>query len=294
MKRLAKKSDSAEVDLSDAEFIGPVTTILPAHGWVRLDLRQVWEYRELLYFLTWRDITVRYKQTILGAAWSILQPFLTMIVFSIFFGNMAGLASDGSPYPIFSYTALVPWFFFSTSLTQSSNSLVGNSQLIKKVFFPRLAIPISNVLSPLVDMALAFVVLLLMMPFYGIWPTINFIWLPFFTLLAFITALGVGLWFSALNVEYRDVRYIVPFLSQFWMFASPVVYSSSSIKNPWLQMIYGINPMAGVIDGFRWAILGKTSAPGPIIWVSLVVALVILVSGAFYFRRMEHNFADVV
>jgi lipopolysaccharide transport system permease protein len=281
-------------EIIDAEFVGPVTDIVPARGWASLHLKEVWAYRELLYFLTWRDITVRYKQTVLGAAWAILQPFLSMVVFSLFFGNLAGLSSDGSPYPIFSYTALVPWYFFATGLSQCSNSLVGNSQLIKKVFFPRLVIPISNVLSPLVDMALAFLVLLIMMPVFGIWPTINFIWLPLFTLLAFITSLGVGLWFSALNVEYRDVKYVVPFLSQFWMFASPVVYSSSSIKNPILKLVYGINPMAGVIDGFRWAVLGKTSAPGPMIWVSIVVAIVILISGAFYFRRMEHNFADIV
>jgi lipopolysaccharide transport system permease protein len=281
-------------DGSDSEFVGPITEILPVHGWANLHLKEVWAYRELLYFLTWRDITVRYKQTVLGAAWAVLQPFLSMVAFSLFFGKLAGLSSDGSPYPIFSYTALVPWYFFATGLGQCSNSLVGNSQLIKKVFFPRLVIPISNVLSPLVDMALAFIVLVLMMPFFGIWPTINFLWLPLFTLLAFITSLGVGLWFSALNVEYRDVRYIVPFLAQFWMFASPVVYSSSSIKNPLLKIIYGINPMAGVIDGFRWAVLGRTEAPGPMIWVSTAVAIIILISGAFYFRRMEHNFADIV
>jgi lipopolysaccharide transport system permease protein len=277
------------------EFVGPTTEILPSKGWVSLRLREVWAYRELLYFLTWRDIKVRYKQTVLGAAWAILQPFLTMVVFSLFFGELAGIEPGGDiPYPVFSYAGLVPWTFFVYGLTQSSNSLVGNAQLIKKVFFPRLVVPIASVLSGLVDFGLAFTVLIGMMMVYGISPSMNVLWLPLFLLLAFITALGVGLWLSALNVEYRDIRYMVPFLTQFWMFISPVVYPSSLIENGLLRILYGLNPMVGVLDGFRWAILGTTAAPGPMVAVSAVVAVLVLISGTFYFRRMERSFADVV
>jgi lipopolysaccharide transport system permease protein len=278
---------------ADSEFVGPVSEIAPSRGWVALKLRELWAYRELLYFLVWRDIKVRYKQTALGAAWAIIQPFFTMVVFSVFFGSLAKMPSDGIPYPIFAFTALVPWTFFANGLTQASNSLVGNSALIKKVYFPRLAIPIAGVLSNLVDFALAFVVLLLMMIYFKLWPTAAILWLPLLLLLAFVTALGVGLWFSALNVEFRDVRYVVPFLTQFWMFATPVAYPSSLLHEPW-RTLYGLNPMAGVVEGFRWALLGKASAPGPLIWASAAAALVILVSGAFYFRRMERTFADVV
>jgi lipopolysaccharide transport system permease protein len=229
----------------------------------------------------------------LGAAWAILQPFLNMVVFSLFFGGLAKMASDNVPYPIFSYTGLVPWTFFAYGLGQASNSLVGNSQLIKKVFFPRLVVPIASVLSGLVDFALAFIVLIGMMVVYNIWPTANIIWLPFLLLLTFVTALGVGLWLSALNVEYRDIRYIVPFLTQFWMFLSPVVYPSSLLHEPW-KTLYSLNPMVGVLEGFRWALLGSGSGPGPMILLSAVVSVLLLVSGAFYFRRMERNFADVV
>jgi lipopolysaccharide transport system permease protein len=278
---------------ADSEFVGPVSEIAPSRGWVALKLRELWAYRELLYFLVWRDIKVRYKQTALGAAWAIIQPFFTMVVFSVFFGSLAKMPSDGIPYPIFAFAALVPWTFFANGLTQASNSLVGNSALIKKVYFPRLAIPIAGVLSNLVDFALAFVVLLLMMVYFKIWPTVAILWLPLLLLLAFVTALGVGLWFSALNVEFRDVRYVVPFLTQFWMFATPVAYPSSLLHEPW-RTLYGLNPMAGVVEGFRWALLGNANAPGPLIWASAAAALVILVSGAFYFRRMERTFADVV
>jgi len=277
----------------DSEFVGPVSEIAPSRGWVALKLRELWAYRELLYFLVWRDIKVRYKQTVLGAAWAVIQPFFTMVVFSLFFGSLAKMPSDGIPYPIFAYTALVPWTFFANGLTQASNSLVGNSGLIKKVYFPRLAIPIAGVLSNLVDFALAFVVLLLMMVYFKLWPTAAILWLPLLLLLAFVTALGVGLWFSALNVEFRDVRYVVPFITQFWMFATPVAYPSSLLHEPW-RTLYGLNPMAGVVEGFRWALLGNASPPGPLIWVSAVASIVILVSGAFYFRRMERTFADVV
>ena len=272
----------------------PYRRIQPSKGWVSLQLGELWRYRELLYFLTWRDIKVRYKQTVLGAAWAVLQPFMTMIVFSLFFGGLAKIPSDGVPYPIFSYAALVPWTFFATGLSMSSNSLVGSANLIKKVYFPRLAIPIATVLSGAVDFLIAFVVLIGMMLFFGIVPTANVIFLPFFVLLAFVTSLGVGLWLSAMNVQFRDVRYTVPFLTQFWMFITPIAYPSSMIENETLRAIYGINPMAGVVEGFRWALLGTDSAPGPVIIVSSIAALFLLISGLYYFRRMEKTFADVV
>jgi lipopolysaccharide transport system permease protein len=283
-------------ETSESLFVGPTTDIAPSKGWVSLKLRELWEFRELLYFLTWRDIKVRYKQTILGAAWAILQPFLTMVVFSLFFGQLAKISSGDSniPYAIFSFTGLVPWTFFAYGLTQSSNSLVGNAQLINKVFFPRLVVPIASVLSGFVDFALAFMMLIGMMLVFRISPTVNVLWLPLFLLLAFITALGVGLWLSAMNVEYRDIRYMVPFVIQIWMFISPVAYPSSLIKNSLLRLIYGLNPMVGVLEGFRWALLGSAYAPGPMLWVSVAVSVVLLVTGAFYFRRMERNFADVV
>jgi homopolymeric O-antigen transport system permease protein len=271
-----------------------VIRIQPSRGWASLHLRELWEYRELLYFLTWRDIKVRYKQTILGAAWAIIQPFMTMIVFSLFFGRLAQIPSDGIPYPIFSYAALLPWTFFASGLTNSSNSLVGNANLIQKVYFPRLVVPVSAVLGGLPDFALAFLVLIGMMIFYGIAPTAaSILWLPVFLLLALVTSLGVGLWLSALNVEYRDIRYVVPFLVQFWLFATPVSYPSSLLGEPW-RTLYGLNPMVGVVEGFRWALLGSGSPPGPMVAVSALAAIVILVSGAFYFRRMEKTFADVV
>lgn len=272
----------------------PHIRIQPSKGWVSLKLREVWAYRELLYFLVWRDIKVRYKQTVIGAAWAIIQPFFTMVVFSLFFGQLAGMPSDGIPYPIFSYAALVPWTFFSTGLSQSSNSLVGSANLIKKIYFPRLVIPISSVLSGVVDFVLAFAVLLIMMLVFGIVPTINVVWLPLFLLLALVTSLGVGLWLSAMNVQFRDVRYTVPFLVQVWMYATPIAYSSSLIENDLLRTLYGLNPMVGVVEGFRWALLGTDTQPGPIIAVSSLAAVLLLVSGLFYFRRMEKTFADVV
>ena len=271
----------------------PTLRIAPSKGWVSLRLTELWEYRELLYFLVWRDIKVRYKQTALGAAWAIIQPFFIMVVFSLFFGKLAKVPSDGIPYPIFSFAALVPWTFFVNGLTQSSNSLVGSANLITKVYFPRLTIPIAAVLSGIVDFLLAFVVLLAMMLYYGTMPTVNVLWLPLFVLLALIASLGVGLWLSALNVEYRDVRYVVPFITQFWLFVTPIAYPSSLLAEPW-RTLYGLNPMVGVVEGFRWALLGTKTAPGPMIAVSSTAALVILVSGAFYFRRMEKTFADIV
>ncbi len=272
----------------------PLLVIEPSKGWVSLKLRELWKYRELLYFLTWRDIKVRYKQTVIGAAWAIIQPVMTMVVFSLFFGQLAKIPSDGVPYPIFAYAALVPWTFFAAGLGSSSNSLVGSANLIKKIYFPRLVIPLSAVFSGIVDFALAFIVLIVMMLAFGITPTLNIFWLPFFLVLAFVTSLGVGLWLSAMNVQFRDVQYVIPFLIQFWMFATPIAYPSSLISNEFLRAIYGINPMVGVVEGFRWALLGTNTAPGPVIIVSTLGALGLLVSGAFYFRRMEKTFADVV
>jgi lipopolysaccharide transport system permease protein len=256
-------------------------------------LGEIWRFHELLYFLTWRDIKVRYKQTLLGAAWAILQPVFTMLVFSLFFGKLAGIKSDGVPYPIFAFTALVPWTFFAYGLAQSSNSLVASENLIKKVYFPRLIIPVATVLSGVVDFVLAFVVLLGMMLFYGISPTVNVIWIPLLVLLALVTSLGVGLWLSAMNVQFRDVRYVIPFLTQFWMFATPIAYPASLLSEPW-RTVYGLNPMVGVVEGFRWGLLGTSNAPGSMILVSALAALLILVTGAFYFRRMEKTFADVI
>lgn len=269
-----------------------VLRIEPSRGWVAIKLHELWEYRELLYFLAWRDIKVRYKQTVLGATWAIIQPFFTMIVFSLFFGRLAKIPSDGIPYPLFSYAALVPWTFFANGISQSSNSLVGGANLIKKVYFPRLVMPISGVISGVIDFVLAFIVLLGMMLYYNVFPSLNIIWLPLLFLLSFITSLGVGFWFSAMNVQFRDVRYAVPFLTQFWLFATPIAYPSSLLSEPW-RTLYGINPMVGVVEGFRWALLSTDTAPGPIIVVSTLVALVIMISGAYYFRRMEKTFADV-
>ncbi len=271
----------------------PVTIIEPSRGWVSLKLKELVEYRDLLFFLAWRDISVRYKQTVLGAAWAIIQPFFSMVVFSLFFGNLAKIPSDGLPYPIFSYAALLPWQYFSAAMSGSSNKLVGSASLLTKVYFPRLVIPLSAVLPPVLDFAIAFLVLIGMMVFYGISLTWNALWLPLFLLLALVTALGVGLWLSAMNVQYRDIRYAVPFLLQFWMFASPVTYPSSLVPEEW-RALYGINPMASVIEGFRWALLGSGTGPGPMMAVSVGVALLVLVSGAYYFRRMEKTFADVV
>jgi lipopolysaccharide transport system permease protein len=268
--------------------------IQPSRGWVSLRLHELWAYRELLFFLTWRDIRVRYKQTLLGASWAIIQPFFTMVVFSLFFGRLAGIPSDGVPYPIFSYVALLPWTFFADALGRSSNSVVSSANLIRKIYFPRLVVPISGVISGLPDFFFAFLVLIGMMIFYGITPSlVGLLWLPLFLLLALCTSLGVGLWLSALNAEYRDIRYIIPFLTQFWLFATPVAYPSSLIDEPW-RTVYGINPMVGVVEGFRWALLGTGSPPGAMTLVSALVAVVLLVTGMFYFRRMERTFADVV
>ncbi|MGA3294943.1 MAG: ABC transporter permease [Candidatus Acidiferrales bacterium] len=276
------------------EFAGSnVLWIEPIEGWTTLKLKELWEYRELLYFLVWRDIKVRYKQAALGAAWAILQPLLTMLIFSLFFGRLAKVPSDGIPYPLFSFTALVPWNFFATAIAQSSNSVVGSSNLITKVYFPRLAIPLASVLAGLMDFAISGGVLLVMMAYYRRVPTAHILWLPFFVLLALAAAVGVGFWLSALNVKFRDVRYVVPFLVQFWMFASPIVYPTSLLPARW-RTLYALNPMVGVVDGFRWALLGTHTAPGPIIAASVLATLAFVIGGALYFRRMEAQFADVV
>jgi lipopolysaccharide transport system permease protein len=271
----------------------PHVRLEPASGWVPLELGALWHYHELLYFLIWRDVKVRYKQTVLGAAWAIIQPVFTMLVFTVFFGRLAQIPSDGLPYPLFSFAALVPWTFFANGLSQSADSLAGNANLLRKVYFPRLVIPIATVCAGLIDFGIAFVVLIVLMIFFGVSPTMNVIWLPFFVILALTTALGVGLWLSALNVEYRDVRYVVPFLVQAWMLATPIAYPSTLLSEPW-RTVYGLNPMAGVVEGFRWALLGTSNAPGAMVGVSAVAAVVILVGGAFYFRRLEQTFADIV
>lgn len=279
----------------------PVTVIEPRRGWIDLGLNELWKYRELLYFLTWRDVKVRYKQTVLGAAWAVLQPFLTMVVFSLFFGKLAKVPSDDLPYPLFSYAALVPWTFFATGLTQASNRMVGSANLIRKIYFPRLVLPLSSILAGLVDFAIAFTVLaLVLMPYFHLadpsWSfrsSLDILWLPLLLLLALFTALGVGLWLSALNVQFRDVRHAVPFLVQIWLFATPIAYPSSLLADQW-QVVYALNPMVGVVEGFRWALLGTETAPGPMILVSSLVTAGLLVSGAYYFRRIEKTFADIV
>jgi lipopolysaccharide transport system permease protein len=278
---------------ADADLAPPVVRIEPSRGWAALDLAELWRSRELLYFLIWRDVKVRYKQTALGAAWAILQPVATMAVFSLFFGGLAKVPSDGVPYPLFSLAALVPWTFFSQGVIQSANSLVGSQNLLQKVYFPRLVIPAAAVLSGGVDFVIAFLVLLGMMAFYGVAPTAQVVWLPLLVLLALVTSLGVGLWLAVLNVYFRDVRYLVPFLVQMWLFITPIAYPSSLLHEPW-RTVYGLNPMAGVVEGFRWALLGVATPPGPMLAASSLAALALLAGGILYFRRMERTFADVV
>jgi lipopolysaccharide transport system permease protein len=271
----------------------PHTRIEPSKGWISLGLRDLWQYRELLFFLAWRDIKVRYKQTALGVAWAVIQPLFTMLAFTLFFGRLAKVPSDGIPYPLFSYTALLPWQLFAYALTESSNSVVANERLITKIYFPRLVVPLASILAGLVDFAISFTLVIGMMIWYGVRPTWAVLTLPFFVIFTMATALGVGLWLSALNVQYRDVRYSLTFIVQFWLIASPVAYSSTLVPARW-RPFYGLNPMAGVIEGFRWALLGKAQAPGAILWVSVLVVGVILVGGLYYYRRMEKTFADMV
>jgi lipopolysaccharide transport system permease protein len=278
---------------SEAADVSPVLVIDARESPLGDQLRDLWVYRELLYFLAWRDFKVRYKQTVLGAAWAIIQPLFTMVVFSIFFGYLGKIPSDGIPYPVFAYCALLPWSLFAHALNESSNSLVNNQGLITKVYFPRLIVPIAPLFVGLVDFGVAFVVLLGLMLFYGILPSVAVLAAPLFVLLAVITALAVGMWLSALNVQYRDIRYTIPFLTQLWLFATPVAYPSSLLPEPW-RSLYGLNPMAGVVEGFRWSLLGRTTAPGPLIAVSCLAVIALLIGGLWYFNRMEQTFADVV
>lgn len=282
--------------MTETESI-PTVVIQPSRGWAALNLRAVWEYRELLYFLVWRDIKVRYKQTALGVAWIVLQPVVSMVIFSLLFGQLLNVPSGDVPYPIFAYAALLPWNYFAGALTRSSQSLVGSAHLITKVYFPRLIIPISGVLSGLVDFAIAFLVLIGLMVFYGITPTLAVLLLPAFLLLAVLTALGFGLWLGALNVRFRDVNYLVPFLVQIWMYLTPVIYGSTLIPERF-RFLLALNPMTGVVEGFRWALLGErlaeTQSPGLLFLISIGITVVVLVSGAVFFRRTERTFADII
>jgi lipopolysaccharide transport system permease protein len=271
----------------------PILRIERSRGWVSIGLRDLWHYRELIYFFIWRDIKVRYKQTVLGGAWAVIQPLFTMLIFSIFFGRLAKVPSDSVPYPIFSFAALVPWQFFANGVSLSSTSLVSESNLVKKIYFPRLALPISKVLSGFVDFLVAFAVLILLMVYYHVKPTSHLIWLPLFFFMALASSWGVSMWFSAMHVQFRDVQYAIPFLVQVWLFATPIAYPSSLVPEPW-RTIYGINPMVGVVEGFRWALLGTHTAPWPVTIVSGVASIALLVGGACYFRRLERTFADVI
>ena len=269
-----------------------VIRIVPPSQWHVLPFRELWDYRELLYFFVWRDIKIRYKQTAIGAAWAILQPLLAMLVFSLFFGKLAHIPSGGLPYPIFYYSALLPWMYFAASLQNATNAIVENQRLVTKVYFPRLALPISSVLSGLADFGISFLMFIVLMIYYRIPPTTALLRVPVFLLFTVLTALGMGLWLSALNAIYRDVRYVLPFLVQFWLFASPVAYPSSLVPAKW-RWLYGLNPMAGAIEGFRWSLTGSGSPPGRMALISAGVALALLLSGLAYFRMMETTIADV-
>jgi lipopolysaccharide transport system permease protein len=271
----------------------PEIVIEASKGWVSLKLGELWQYRELLFFLAWRDVKVRYKQAVLGIAWAIIQPLMTVVIFSVVFGQLANLPSEGIPYPVFSYAALLPWQLFSGALTRSGSSLVGNATLLTKVYFPRLIIPLSASMSGLIDFSISFVVLLGLMLYYGILPTWAILWLPLLVILVLVTALSVGLWLSAFNVQYRDVQHIIPFIIQAWMYGSPVVYSIELIPAGSWRIIYGLNPLTGVIQSFRWALLGA-NPPDELMVVSIGVVTILLVTGLYYFRRMEKIFADVV
>ena len=276
-----------------AEYTVPTIVLEPRKSLFHLDLKAIWEYRELLYFLVWRDLKVRYRQTLIGICWVVLQPLLTMIIFTAIFSRFAKIPSDGLPYPIFAYSALLPWNLFASSLTRGSDSIVTNAQLISKIYFPRLLLPLSGVLSPLVDFAISLVILIIMMIWYGTLPTVGILALPIFLVLAILTALAVGLWLSALNVRYRDVAHAIPFLIQLWMFASPIVYPVSLVPERW-RLFYSLNPMAGVIEGFRWALLGKESPDLGVIIISSIMVLALLLPGIVYFKYTERTFADVV
>jgi len=285
-------STSQTTTLSQA----PVIRITPPGDWWAIPFGELWQYRELLYFFVWRDIKIRYKQTVIGAAWAVLQPFLTMLILSLIFGALAHIPSQGLPYPIFNYSALLPWMYFAASLQNATNTIVDNQRVITKVYFPRLALPISAVLSGLVDFAISFLMFVAMMAYYRVHPTLALLWMPVFLLMSVATALGFGLWLSALNAIYRDVRYVVPFLVQIWLFASPVVYPSSLVATRWpkLLWLYSLNPMVGVIEGFRWSLTGSGAPPGRAALISAGIVVAILLAGLAYFQRMETTIADVV
>ena len=289
--------EAAETVLDDSSLLSvpgaPVTRIQPSPGWFSLKLAELWQYRELLYFLIWRDVKVRYKQTAFGSAWAILQPLLTMLVFTVVFGNLAKISSGGIPYPLFSFAGLLPWMLFAGALSRSTMSVVGQSNLILKVYFPRLIVPLSATVSGLVDFAIAFMLLLGMMLWYGVAPSWGILAVPLFLLLALVTGLAVGLWLSALNVKYRDVGHAIPFFIQLWMFASPVAYPVSLIPEKW-RMVYGLNPMVGVIQGFQWALLGQQQPDLGVMGLSSISVVAVLLTGLIFFRRMERTFADVV
>ena len=267
--------------------------IKPSTGLAALNLRDLWIYRELVFFMIWRDIKVRYKQTLLGAAWAVIQPVLTMLIFNFIFGTVAKVNTEGIPYPIFSYTALLPWGLFSAALNNASRSLTTNQNMVSKIYFPRLVLPLASVLGGLVDFAIAFLILIVLMIYYKVTPTLAIWTLPLFLVLTVVTALGVSLWLSAINVQYRDVNYVLPFLTQFWLFLTPVAYSANVISAKW-QFVYSLNPMAGVVNGFRWALLGTNTGPSMNMAISIGISLIFLVSGLFYFRSMERTFADTI
>ena len=281
----------AKTHSSSLTLAEPTILIQPRRHLFDLDLAAIWAYRELLYFLVWRDLKVRYKQTVIGAGWVVIQPLMTMAIFTVIFGNFAKIPSDGLPYPIFSYAALLPWNLFSSSLNRGGESVVNNANLVTKIYFPRLILPLSSVLSPMADFAIAFVILIGMMIWFGIAPTVGILMLPIFVILAICTALAMGLWLAALNVRYRDVRYTIPFLIQIWMFASPVAYPVSMVPEKW-RWLYSLNPMAGVIEGFRWALLGNQSPDFSVMAISATVVMGLLAAGMVYFKQMERTFAD--
>jgi homopolymeric O-antigen transport system permease protein len=271
----------------------PTIRIEPSRGWIALDLRKLWAYRELLYFLVWRDVIIRYKQTVLGVAWSVIQPLITMMIFTVIFSYFGRFPSEGLPYPVFAYCGLIPWSYFSSAITRSGNSLLGDANLLQKVYFPRLILPLSAVATPLVDCLFSLLLLFGMAFWFGIMPTWNMLFLPFFLMLALLTALSVGLWLAPLNIKYRDIGYTIPFLTQVWMYASPLVYPVSMIPERW-RLLYSLNPMVGVIEGFRWALVGHKSPDFEIMAVSGIVVIVLLWGGALFFRRAERTFADIV
>jgi lipopolysaccharide transport system permease protein len=278
-----------------------VILLRPTHGWAALNLRDLWVYRELVFFLTWRDILVRYKQTVLGAAWAVIQPVIQMVVFTFIFSNAAGLTSEGAPYPVFIFTALLPWGLFSKAMNDAGRSLVSNRNMITKIYFPRLTIPVASVLAGLVDFAIGFAVYIFLILYYTLSPTSTYSFkfttslfaLPIFILLALVATLGVSLWFSAMNVIYRDVGHILPFLTQIWFFVTPIGYSSSVVSQKW-QILYALNPLTGVVEGFRWCLLGMHNLTWQLLAVSAGVAIILLVSGLVYFRNMERTFADEI